>query len=694
MERSNYFSDEYVYSDDLNNTESTKAHQLILRTQAPLGYSSGYSLSSASVYQGGIYGSPASYLLPVNCQCASIVPGGSVLTVYSGTALSPAGEVIIIPSTPQNFVTIGVGTAGATYNWTATPNVLNYVKLSYQETSGSLGADDLGNVFATEYYGSYFITVDGTLPNPATQILLSTFTADSAGRIVTGPIDCREYVSTITPATSVILDPTTKLVSSFVTAADHINAKGSGVATVKNAHGLTLADLGASDGTAGHRIEAHAACIIDITGAYPAGVFFNSWQPSMSGVSGSGPTISIQFASGAANAAILADGNVYPGLSVPSQPLVSNPLFPVTSVPTQYWVYIDGTGTINATTTALSDTYNNLTYTTPDIFVLCTITISNGGVDYSNFVDLRRFYPNMPAKTQADFFDTYSPGSFPSLGIGSTLVTTLQRIRWQLGMAIDGNGGDWGVTPPLTAGAASLADVYHTHSGTHSFSFAINNNGGALDINNPILCLNRGGASVQAAMQWNTTTKSLVFYSNVNAGTSYGYSGTWATGSFAAVQVGTSSISNNAAGALLSVLEGGPASNADALHTHSAGIPKFANVSVHAISVFAIDNLSPFTSSWQVNGNATALMVTMYVQMAASAVADIGLSVLWSASGGTSSPPDATQIALDYIPANGVAGQSVVQATFIIPSGQSWAFTCTTSTSSPFSCSGSYTIFD
>jgi hypothetical protein len=684
MERSNYFNDEDVYADDLNNTESTKAHQLVLRTQAPLGYSGGYSLSSASIYQGGIYGSPADYLLNKNFYCSNVVPGGSVLTVYNGTALSPTGDIIVQSVLPEGYITFALGTSGSVWNWTVTPNVLNYIKLSYQETSGSVGVDDLGNVFASEYYASYMLTVDGNPANPATQILLATFIADGSGKILTGLTDCRTYVSTVTLATSVMLDPTTKLVSTFTTVADHVNAKGSGTATAKNAHGLTLADLGASDGTVGHRVEAHAACIIDITGAYPAGVFFNSWQPSMSGSSGSGPTITIQFAAGATNAAILAGGNVYPGLVIPNQPLVGNPLFPVTSTPTQYWLYIDSTGTIRSTTTALSDVNNRLTYTTPDIFVLCTISISNGGVDYFGFADLRRFYPNMPAKIQADFFDTYSQGNFPALSNSSTLLTSLQRIRWQLGMSIDGSGADWTVTPPLTAGGTSVADIYHTHTQTPNAGFTVN--AGSTPANNP----NPGyfiqvTSTVQAAMQWVTAANALIFYSNASLTT-------LATGSFGAINIGSTLINAVSASNLINVLEGGALSDASSLHTHST-IPQFKNITPTTGTAS-----TGVMSSWEVNGNVTAMFINIQATaisggILGSGTNDFGITIYWSALGHTDGS-NSVAICSAYMPAQATGAELSVNTSFLIPVGASWAYKLTTTNTALPLCTVNITHFD
>jgi hypothetical protein len=549
MERAYFFGDQYVYSDDLNQIEISSADQTIKRTQATLGYSGGLSTGSGSVNKGGVYGSPADYTQAINLKCYTAYPGVGI-TISSGKALSPTGELIEISGPP----TVYINTSGTTYKWTSTPNVTNYVKISYQETSGSIGVDDAGNTYASRYYSSYYITVDGTAPDVSKEILLATFTADSNGRVLSANItDQRLYVRTITPADAVILDPSKKIVSTFTSVEDHVNAKGSGTPTSINPHGLTLSDLGASDGTVGHRLEAHAAGIIDITGEYPAGAFFDSWLPSITS-SQPQPHIYISFQNPVLNAAIIAAGNVFTS-AITAIDLTDTGYFNAGDV--SYWLYVDSTGTLQVTTTNLTN------YTIPDKFILCTLLRISGGTEYSGFTDLRKFYSTIQTKIRADLIESTS---IATLGNNATLMDNLNRIRYQLGKAINGTTTGWNISsPPLTAGASTYADTYHTHKSTYNVYFNINAGQTVLDSNNPSLCLNRS-TLVQAAMQWNVAMQSLVFYANINAGTSYGHSGTWATGSFAALNVGTSSISDKAAGALTI----GPSSNADAYHTHPA----------------------------------------------------------------------------------------------------------------------------
>ncbi len=577
MERSNFFNDEFVYSNDLNNIESTKIDQIVQRTQAPLGNSGGIwqgqTYGSGSTVQSGVYGSPADYLSSINLKCDS--PSyTSDLIIYAGKALSPAGELITL-STNQS---INLGTAGATYSWTGTPSVLNYVKIRYQETSGSLGVDDLGNSYATRFYGSYFIQVDGILPNPSTEILLATFLADVTGQILYSTFhDRRLYIRTITPAGAVILDPTIKTVSSFTSVEDHVNAKGAGTPTPNNPHGLTLADIGATDSVTGHRLEAHAAAIIDTTGAY-ANTLFNSYLPSISGF---GPHVYISFQTPAAGAGIVAGGNIYFTVSPPvTIDLTDTSIF--TSGDTYYWIYIDSTGVLRATTTDLSS------YTVPDKFVLCSLQRQVGGTQYDFFTDLRKFYSTTQGVIRADFVEAGS--TLPILGNNSTLYTNLQRIRYQLGRAINGNGGSWNMTnPPLTAGTTSYADAYHTHRQTPNGFFYINSAGTTLtDIGNLFY---RGSVlNSYVGVIWSPTNNVLNFWSDY-------YGTTKATGSFAAVQIGTSSISDQNAGSLVSVLEGGPFSNADPLHTHPA-----ISAAIVAASASIVANVPQFNNNYSYLG--------------------------------------------------------------------------------------------
>jgi hypothetical protein len=556
MERSNFFDDQYVYSNDLNNTETTKADQIILRTQAPLGSSGGIyqglSYGSASVIAGGVFGSPADYSLSKNLMAV----GGVLLSridVYPGTALSPTGELIIVPS----YVEIPISSSTLTTNWTSTPSVLNYVKIRYQESSGSFGTDDLGNSYATRYYGSYFINIDGTPPDTTKEILLATFTANGSGVVIGATWqDSRLYVRTITPADAVILSPTKKIVGSFVSVEDHVNAKGSGIPTVTNPHGLTPNDLGVTDFTQAHRLEAHASAIIDSTGAYP-NTLFDSYLPS---ISAPGPNVYISFQAPELNAGILVGGVVYFTAAAPATiDLTDTSIF--TSGDTFYWIYIDSTGNLLATTT------NLLNYSVPDKFVLCSVQRMVGGTQYDFFVDLRVFFPTTEFNIRSE--NSEPSNSFPTLGNNTTLYHNLTRIRYQLSKAINGTPGSWTTAnPPLTAGPTSYADAYHTHQGTTQVFFTINSDANNNDVDgNLTLRFNRGvitgSVYTYAGLQWYPSLSQFNLYKDVT-------NGILSPLQVSQLNIGTNWITQTNASNLLTVLEGGASSNADSLHTHPA----------------------------------------------------------------------------------------------------------------------------
>ena len=141
MDRSNFFQDQDVMCTDLNNIESTKIIQIQERTQASLGNSGGIGGGlqhySSSVAQGGIYGSPADYSTSSKNFYSRQVES-TMLMVAPGEALTSLGELI----SSTSYITVVMGSPTSTTNWVVSANVQNYVKLQYQETSGSIKSDD------------------------------------------------------------------------------------------------------------------------------------------------------------------------------------------------------------------------------------------------------------------------------------------------------------------------------------------------------------------------------------------------------------------------------------------------------------------------------------------------------------------------------------------------------------------------
>ena len=100
MQRSQYFDTQYVFSDDLNNTESSKINEIIGRTQAFLGKSGGYSSGSAgfsTIIKGGVCGSATDYL-NVSGSLNVIAISNSQIMITSGSAIDVDGNLIQISS--------------------------------------------------------------------------------------------------------------------------------------------------------------------------------------------------------------------------------------------------------------------------------------------------------------------------------------------------------------------------------------------------------------------------------------------------------------------------------------------------------------------------------------------------------------------------------------------------------------------
>jgi hypothetical protein len=453
MERSNFFNDQTVLSDDLNNIAVTVQDQLTLRSQAPLGNSGGIgagnSAWSGSVTQGGVYGYAKDYLnTAVNFYINQNSP--SQITLAVGTALDALGNVIYLAS-PKTMVLTG---SDNNYEWVSSPSVVNYIKLRYQETSGSLKSDSLGNQYATRYYGSYYVEIDSATPL-TNDILLGTFPADGSGNINTSTIqDRRTYVRTLTSADAVALDPTDLPVPTWSTVNDHVQALGTGTPTNKNAHGLTPTDIGWVDTTPEHREEGHVPGIVDLTGAYST-YRLVSYTPqiNLSAIN----TLSFQPPVDA-NMGIVISGSVYSG-SLPS--ISATTLFGLSGANT-YYVYAQADGTVNATASSAFVPGPDGQGDNTKLF-LCSVYCADGAT-LNTLVPFYPIFTSAPFGIRPDFSEgTSNPAT--SLAKTATLQDTLNRMRYQLGMAIDSTPGDWNkASPPLTAGASSNADPYHRHS--------------------------------------------------------------------------------------------------------------------------------------------------------------------------------------------------------------------------------------
>jgi hypothetical protein len=229
MERSNFFTYQFVTSANLNNIETTKISQIIDRTQG--------RLDSYNVCGSAADTADASKNLYV------LADSPQQITVSPGVALDIDGELIVL----HTYKTMKYGNSDIHYSWPAgSVSATNYVKLRYQEASSSLQCTAAGVAYYTKYAGDYYLKVDSVAPT-SYDVLLATFLADSAGSISGNISDQRTYVKLRTTASSSVLDPTTIVyMSGHTNLEDHVRATGSTTPSITNAHGLYATDIGAA----------------------------------------------------------------------------------------------------------------------------------------------------------------------------------------------------------------------------------------------------------------------------------------------------------------------------------------------------------------------------------------------------------------------------------------------------------------
>lgn len=448
MERSNFFNDQHVLAEDLNNIGATGASQSILRTQAPLGDSGGIGQSSSfwtgSVPQGGIYGSPADYLNS-SINFFPSVSSPSQIVVAPGTAIDVNGEMIVMTSSK----TLNKGSSDSNYIWTASSNVLNYIKLAYQEVSGSVKTDDEGNSHPTRYTPSFYITVDGTVPTDS-EILLGTFVGTGTGDI-TGTIqDRRMYVRTIVPANAVILDPTVKPISAHTSVEDHIRAVGTGTPTQTNPHGLTPADIGISnlsESVIQHRKDSHVNGIM------------LTQRDGTSILSGLGSVVS-------ASASAYISFNAFVGATASINGVLvsgSIPNLPGTSAPGDgvYWVVLNASGTPLFLSTGSVSFDDEHPHRYPEYLLLGSASVADNGDDITSYADLRQFYVMVQEDIRGDIKEQAVVPTNPLNQYGD-LEDNLNRIRGHQGQIVNGTGSVWpgSVTVGQSGSIKSLANQF------------------------------------------------------------------------------------------------------------------------------------------------------------------------------------------------------------------------------------------
>ncbi len=499
VDRTNFFDDQHVHREDLNQLASYSIDQDIRRAQGILGDSGGIygstSYASGSVSHGGVLGAPTDYLTNVNLR--AVAQSTTSIRVYPGSAIDSVGNLITLAA----YVDVTLSDNLTNKVWTVSAGVLNYIKLQFLEIANTYGSDDLGNSYPTRYTPSYKIVINSVIP-AAGDILLGTFIADGGGAVTGTITDRRLYVRIITTGDAVYLDPTTIPVTSHLTVRDHVNAVGTGTPTVTNPHGLSASDLDISDLTSSHRKETHTSGIVAKSGVYDAAVY-NSWTPSYTDT---GAEVIIEFTPPDADAAILSGGISYTA-ALDTVSLLDTSLF--TAGNGNYYLYINSSGSMAADSgVPVAATYND-----PSRYVLCSFNRADGGSSISSFVDQRRFISISEYQIRADFEEGNSSPAL-TLAKTATLKDTLDRMRYMIGRALSGNGAFWNLAnPPLTSGGTTNADAYHMHTRTSAATYIINYDAATGDLEDMAIKMYRGASDGYASLYWENASKVFQLYS-------------------------------------------------------------------------------------------------------------------------------------------------------------------------------------
>jgi len=207
-------------------------------------------------------------------------------------------------------------------------------------------------------------------------------------------------------------------------------------------------------------------------------------------------------------------------------------------------------------------------YKTSDKFILCMCQVTDGGSAYSDFVDLRKFYGINQAHVRGEWYPelfgstVLEVSAWPTLGTNTTLFDNLCRIRYKLGLALNGNPDNWYGDNPLTSSYDSIADGYHQHTRIPAAIFTINTDESSSDA---YIGFGRPGSQYDAYIGWrNSLSRGAVISQIVGSAVTYG------AFQASSLYLGQSSPSQltQAHVTAMPTLTGGTTTDADAYHTH------------------------------------------------------------------------------------------------------------------------------
>lgn len=442
MDRANYFDGQRVTKDDLNYTESSKT-LAIQKTLAVL------SARYPHLVTGSI---PTDFVQTVLDESSSILVSSGVagginsthltpsqgsvtqINIQQGWAITEGMDIIDIPTS----MVINKNDNTPNLRWVETSNGTMYVVAEYQETSASVGVDPSGNSFYTRYTPSYRLNITATYPSASNQVALAQFTGNS-GAITNGTFqDIRTYFRPWTAAESTIIK--TPAVAGITNMEQHQAATGHATPTVLNPHGMSLGDLG------GIPPFVNGIYVMDNDAAT-----YQSYSGSV------GPPTQVNFtvpshATGSVGNSVYTNSLI--PLSTVTPTLMGDDTYYVVATPSGSMLYPKFIPISSIVDDPVQPQLNPTL-----LFLGKAAVVSSNIVSYE---DKRTFYVQSPYLIRADpAEDTSDPGI--GLQPYNTLVSNLNRLRYQVGVGLNGTGSTWTGPNPLTAGPTSNADTYHKH---------------------------------------------------------------------------------------------------------------------------------------------------------------------------------------------------------------------------------------
>jgi hypothetical protein len=438
MKRSNFFAGQNVTDDDLNFDITAQNDQQRLARTA-------FLTPNQNNVIGGVIGYSGLNTLLVTS------PTSTTVTVLWGYAITNAGEIIYVPSTPSTENPPLPARQGLT--WGTTGETL-YVKISYAEIPGSPQVDDFGHTVYSRYYPSYQITIDEDPPD-ASQILLAQFDSDESGHL-SNLVDKRAYIQVKADAYSVRVEDSP--VYGHQTVDSHVKAVGTGTPSVTNPHGQSVYDLDdvSEISPVAHRQQSHTSGILPINLTSP-----NDWKAS---IVQNDVSDYLHFEIPTAGSFLIVNGTVITAAIADLTPQG------VLTESGYYFVLVDDQGVASFLTTTNAEVPADKFWVTFVYYDATAATLHrDSGGPRSNPQDYRAFFTMDVFNIQADVPETElainsdNPilSRFDDQGCPSTLRMNLQRLRYVIRMI---HGGDqWYDVPNDNLSTLATQLQAHTH---------------------------------------------------------------------------------------------------------------------------------------------------------------------------------------------------------------------------------------